>query len=226
MSRSASVSPTYAAELTTPEFGFGLEGVVAMRAARGEMHGILNGIDTSIWDPSRDPMTQPFDADALAGKTAARAGLLEEFGLDEPAGPLAVVVTRLTHQKGIDLLLYALPELVRHNAQLAVLGSGEPALEAALQSAVAEYPTQVAVKIGYDEALSHRLIAGADVILVPSRFEPCGLTQLYGLRYGTLPLVRRCGGLPAAPMDPRHHTGREPPPAGTSDAPADQLRLL
>ncbi|GGO67007.1 glycogen synthase [Microbacterium nanhaiense] len=190
--RVTTVSPTYAAELTTPEFGFGLEGVVAMRAARGEMHGILNGIDTSIWDPSRDPMTQPFDADALAGKAAAREALLEEFGLDEPAGPLAVVVTRLTHQKGIDLLLEALPPFVDAGGAVAILGSGDHHYEQAL---LALRSPRVGVRLGYDEPLSHRMYAGGDLVLVPSRFEPCGLTQMYGLRYGALPVVASTGGL-------------------------------
>ena len=198
--RITTVSPTYAQEIRTPEQGCGLDGLLRTRAAR--LSGILNGVDTAVWNPATDPgIAQRYNAAAPAGKRVCKRALQAELGLPALDVPLFTLVSRLTHQKGIDLLLDALPELARHNAQLAVLGSGEPALEAALQSAVAEYPTQVAVKIGYDEALSHRLIAGADVILVPSRFEPCGLTQLYGLRYGTLPLVRRCGGLADTVID-------------------------
>jgi starch synthase len=155
-----------------------------------------------VWNPATDTeIAQRYNFATLAGKRACKRALQAELGLPVIDAPLFTIVSRLTHQKGIDLLLDALPELARHNGQLAVLGSGEPALEAALQRAVTEYPTQVAVKVGYDEALSHRLIAGADVILVPSRFEPCGLTQMYGLRYGTLPLVRRCGGLADTVVD-------------------------
>ena len=191
-SRVTTVSPTYAQELTTPEFGFGLDGVVRMRASRGEMHGILNGIDTSIWDPARDRHTLPFTSRALHGKDLNREALLEEFELETPDGPLAVVVTRLTHQKGIDLLIDAIPSFVEAGGAVAVLGSGEPGYEEALLSLRS---ASVGVKIGYDEPLSHRMYAGGDLVLVPSRFEPCGLTQMYGLRYGALPVVTSTGGL-------------------------------
>jgi starch synthase len=198
--RITTVSPTYAQEIRTAEQGCGLDGMLRLRAAR--LTGILNGVDTKVWNPATDPeIAQRYNFATLAGKRACKRALQAELGLPVIDAPLFTIVSRLTHQKGIDLLLDALPELARHNGQLAVLGSGEPALETALQRAVTEYPTQVAVKIGYDEALSHRLIAGADVILVPSRFEPCGLTQMYGLRYGTLPLVRRCGGLADTVVD-------------------------
>jgi starch synthase len=198
--RITTVSPTYAQEIRTPEQGCGLDGLLRTRAAR--LSGILNGVDTAVWNPATDPgIAENYNVATISGKRACKRALQTELGLPQLDVPLFTLISRLTHQKGIDLLLDALPELARHNAQLAVLGSGEPALEAALTRAVAEYPTQVAVKIGYDEALSHRLIAGADVILVPSRFEPCGLTQLYGLRYGTLPLVRRCGGLADTVVD-------------------------
>jgi starch synthase len=198
--RITTVSPTYAQEIRTPEQGCGLDGLLRNRAAR--LAGILNGVDTAVWNPATDALiAQRYDAARLAGKLACKRALQAELGLPALDVPLFTLVSRLTHQKGIDLLLDALPALARHSAQLAVLGSGEPALEAALLRAVSEVPTQVAVRIGYDEALSHRLIAGADVILVPSRFEPCGLTQMYGLRYGTLPLVRRCGGLADTVVD-------------------------
>ncbi|SIP86340.1 starch synthase [Paracoccus thiocyanatus] len=179
----STVSPTYAEELMTPEYGMGLEGVLADRAA--DFTGILNGIDLDAWRP-------PYDAPA--GKAPHRAALRAELGLPEAEGPLCVVVSRLTGQKGLDLLIEALPALLRCGGQLAVLGTGDPDLEAALSRAAAGHPG-VALRLGYDEALSRRMIAGGDAILVPSRFEPCGLTQLYGLRFGTLPLVALTGGL-------------------------------
>lgn len=184
------VSPTYAEELMTPEFGMGLDGV--MRHRREALTGILNGIDEAAWDPAADPAIRPYSA--ARGKAANKALLRAEMGLPEDAGgPLCVVVSRMTHQKGLDLLLEALPALLDRGGQLALLGSGDPGLEAAFLHA-AGHPN-VAVRIGYDEGLSHRMIAGGDAILVPSRFEPCGLTQLYGLRYGTVPLVALTGGL-------------------------------
>jgi starch synthase len=187
--RLTTVSPTYAEELLTPEFGMGMEGV--LNARRGVLSGILNGIDRRIWSPETDshiiPYTKP------SGKVPNKAALRAEFGLPKASGPLCVVISRLTDQKGLDLLLDALPTLLAHDGQLAVLGSGDPALEGAFLRA-AQHPN-VAVRIGYDEVLSHQMMAGADAILVPSRFEPCGLTQLYGLRYGTVPLVALTGGL-------------------------------
>jgi starch synthase len=184
------VSPSYAAELMRPEFGMGLQGVIA---ARGPVvSGILNGVDTGIWDPSREETG--FGPKAMAGKAAARAGLCAEFGLEVP-GPLAIVVSRLTDQKGIDLLPDVVPDFVLGGGGLIVLGSGDPGLEGAVRTLAARFPGRVAVRIGYDEAMSHRLFAGADAVLVPSRFEPCGLTQMYGLRYGTLPVVSLVGGL-------------------------------
>ena len=193
--RITTVSPTHAAEIATPEFGFGLDGVIRGRA--DAVSGILNGIDTAVWDPQHDSaLVAPYSAHDLAGKAACKANLQRSLGLDiDAAAPLFGVVSRLTAQKGLDLVLAALPELLSAGAQLALLGSGDAALEAAYRSAAQAQPRRVAVRIGYDEVHAHRLIAGCDVILVPSRFEPCGLTQLYGLRYGTLPLVRRVGGL-------------------------------
>lgn len=189
------VSPTYARELSQPEFGMGLEGVIRARA--GDLTGILNGIDTEIWNPATDPEIQPFTTPA--GKAANTRRLRAEFGLDagaeNGAGPLAAVVSRLSDQKGLDLLLQALPGFVARGGQLVLLGSGERRLENAWLAAAARHPGQVAVRIGYDEGLSHRIYAGADAVLVPSRFEPCGLTQLYALRYGAVPVVARTGGL-------------------------------
>jgi len=188
--RITTVSPTYAEELMRPAFGMGLEGVIAARGAA--VSGILNGVDTAVWSPeAEDP---PYSVRSLAGKAKARAALCAEFGLTVP-GPLAIVVSRLTDQKGIDLLPAVIPQFVVDGGGLIVLGSGDAALEGAVQDLARRHPGRVAVQIGYDEGLSHRLFAGADAVLVPSRFEPCGLTQMYGLRYGTVPVVASTGGL-------------------------------
>lgn len=199
--RVTTVSPSYAAEIATHEFGCGLDGVV--RGRGGDVSGILNGVDGAVWDPAGDAaLAARYSATDLAGKPRCKAALQRELGLAErPEAPLLGVVSRLTAQKGLDLVLAALPGMLRQGAQLALQGSGDPVLEAAFTAAAFAYPGQVAVRIGYDEPLAHRLIAGADLILVPSRFEPCGLTQLYGLRYGTLPVVRRVGGLADTVVD-------------------------
>jgi starch synthase len=199
--RVTTVSPTYAGEIATHEFGCGLDGVIRGRGA--EVSGILNGVDGSVWDPAKDSsLAARYSAKDLAGKSRNKAALQKEMGLQLKAGaPLFGVVSRLSAQKGLDLVLAALPALLRHGAQLVLQGSGDPVLEAAFTAAAFAHPSQVAVRIGYDESFAHRLIAGSDVIMVPSRFEPCGLTQLYGLRYGTLPLVRRVGGLADTVVD-------------------------
>ena len=186
------VSPTYASELMRPDYGLGLEGVIAARAT--SVSGILNGVDTAVWSPEADPAIAPYSAKTLKGKAKNRTALQAEFGLDVP-GPLAIVVSRLTDQKGIDLLPAVIPEFIAGGGGLLVLGSGDPVLEAAMRALAQRYPGRVAVRIGYDEDLSHRMFAGGDAVLVPSRFEPCGLTQMYGLRYGTLPVVAAVGGL-------------------------------
>jgi starch synthase len=193
--RVSTVSPTYAREIATPEFGAGLDGVIRGRGA--EVVGILNGIDNQVWNPALDSaLAARYRADALEGKAGNKAALQAEARLDpRPEAPVLTVVSRLTSQKGLDLVLAVLPELLRHGAQLVVQGTGDPALESAFAIAAHAHPGAVALHVGYDESRAHRLVAGADIILVPSRFEPCGLTQLYGLRYGTLPLVRRVGGL-------------------------------
>lgn len=180
----STVSPTYAAELMTKDFGMGLEGV--LRERQEDMVGILNGIDEALWTP-------PYKT--IAEKAEHKAALRKELDLpDDWPGPLCVVISRMTEQKGLDILLQALPALLDRGGQLALLGSGNPGLEEAFQRKAQKHPG-VAVRIGYDEEFAHRLMAGGDAILVPSRFEPCGLTQLYGLRYGTLPLVALTGGL-------------------------------
>ncbi len=186
----STVSPTYARELMLPEFGMGLDGV--LRARQADLVGILNGIDGIVWDPKTDPAIANYKSPKK--KAANRGRLIEEFGLAQTDGPLAVVISRLTEQKGLDLLLQALPEFVARGGQVALLGSGDAALEKAWMEAAESMP-QVSVRIGYDEPLSHRMMAGGDAVIVPSRFEPCGLTQLYGLRYGAIPVVAMTGGL-------------------------------
>ena len=197
------VSPTYARELESPAFGNGLEGVLAARAADGDpLVGILNGIDPEVWDPASDPAVAPFDVKHLAARATGKQALTAEFGLKlDRTAPLFGVVSRLTDQKGLDLLLAEVPRLVAAGGGLVLLGSGDATLEAAFQKAAAEYPDRIGVRIGYDEGLAHRIYAGADVIAVPSRFEPCGLTQMYAMRYGALPLVARTGGLADSVID-------------------------
>ena len=184
------VSQTYAEELLTPAFGIGMDGV--LRARKADLTGIVNGIDLDVWNPATDPNIRPYKS--AAGKAANKKALRKTFGLGSANGPLCVFVSRLTEQKGIDIFLDALPALLDCGGQVALLGSGDPKLEVALREA-ADAHENLSVKIGYNEALSHQMMAGGDVVLVPSRFEPCGLTQLYGLRYGTLPLVALTGGL-------------------------------
>jgi starch synthase len=184
------VSPSYAGELRRAEFGMGLQGVITNRAR--DVSGILNGVDTGVWSP--EVAEHPYSAAAPEGKAAARAALCAELGLDVP-GPLAIIVSRLTDQKGIDLIPAVIANFVAAGGGLAVLGSGDPALEAQMRGLQDRFPGRVAVRIGYNEPLSQRLFAGGDAVLVPSRFEPCGLTQMYGLRFGTLPVVSAVGGL-------------------------------
>jgi starch synthase len=192
--RITTVSPTYAREIMTAEGGMGLDGLIRARAS--VVSGIVNGIDADIWNPATDTtLAKTYDDKRLKARTTNRAALHESFGLTLDEGLLFCVVSRLTWQKGMDLLAEALPTLLSTGGKLALLGSGDQALEGAFLAAARAHPGRVAVRIGYDEALSHRMMAGADAILVPSRFEPCGLTQLYGLRYGCVPVVARVGGL-------------------------------
>ena len=197
----STVSPSYAREIATHEFGCGLDGVIR---ARGQpVAGVLNGIDEVQWNPARDPaIAAPYDAQQLNGKLECRRALQAELGLQaDDAALLMCIVSRLTSQKGLDLVLSSLQGLVAAGVQLALQGTGDPALEAAFRLAQQAHPGRVHVHLGYDEARAHRLVAGSDVIAVPSRFEPCGLTQMYGLRYGTLPVVRRVGGLADTVVD-------------------------
>lgn len=199
--RITTVSPTYAKEILQESHGWGLDGLLLERS--GMLSGILNGVDYHVWSPTDDPLLQtPYDVDTVARKSMAKAALQADLGLEPRPGALVFgVVSRLTEQKGLHLLPLVLAELVQRGGQLALLGQGAPALEQAFVDAAIRYPGQVGARIGYDEVTAHAVMAGADVIVVPSAFEPCGLTQLYGLRYGTLPLVRRVGGLADTVVD-------------------------
>ena len=182
------VSPTYAREITEPQYAYGMEGLLRQRHHEGRLSGILNGVDDGIWSPQNDlllPMR--YDRDTLEEKAENKRQLQIAMGLKvDDKAPLFAVVSRLTSQKGLDLVLEALPGLLEQGGQLALLGAGDPVLQEGFLAAAAEHPGKVGVQIGYHEAFSHRIMGGADVILVPSRFEPCGLTQLYGLKYGGL----------------------------------------
>jgi starch synthase len=199
--RITTVSPTYAAEIRTPEGGMGLDGLLRHRA--DVLTGILNGIDDAEWNPRTDAcLVSTFDAQHLDGRVANKAALQARLGLDvEPTTFLFGVVSRLTLQKGIDLLLEALPALTGRGAQLALLGAGDPSLEHAFAAAARRHPGRVAAVIGFDEALAHLVHGSVDALLVPSRFEPCGLTQLCALRYGAVPVVARVGGLADTVVD-------------------------
>jgi len=190
----STVSPSYAEEILTPEFGMGLEGLLTYRAA--DLHGIVNGIDAHVWNPATDHAVQTtYTATTLKNRGENKHAVAERFRLEQEDGPLFCVISRLTWQKGMDLLAEATDDLVSLGARLAVLGSGDMALENAFHAAAIHHPGRVAVLSTYDEPLSHLMQAGCDAIIIPSRFEPCGLTQLYGLRYGCIPVVARTGGL-------------------------------
>ena len=202
--RLVTVSPSYAREILTPEFGFGFDGLLRARADR--LCGILNGVDGGVWDPAGDPLLpRLYGANDLAGKAACKALVQHELGLKkEPDRPLIGFVSRLAHQKMADVMAGALSRLVAAGAQIVVHGQGEREYEHGLLQAAASLAGKAAVCVGYDEGLAHRVIAGADLVLVPARYEPCGLVQLYGLRYGSLPIVRRTGGLADTVVDADH----------------------
>lgn len=199
--RITTVSPTYAAEIRTPEGGMGLDGLLRARASA--LHGILNGIDENVWNPAEDPFIEAdFSLARLRRRAVNKAALQARFGLaPAPSALLFGVISRLTWQKGVDLLAPALSALLDLGAQFALLGSGDAALERAFTAAATEHPGRISSVIGYDEALAHQIQAGCDALLVPSRFEPCGLTQLCALRYGALPVVGRVGGLADTVID-------------------------
>jgi starch synthase len=199
--RITTVSPSYAREIMTPEFGMGLDGLLRTRAA--VVYGIVNGIDDTVWNPATDAaLPQTFSALRIDMRVRNKTALQTQMGLAPGVGrPLFGVISRLSYQKGLDLLLQALPSVVAKGGQLALLGSGEPSLQAGFAAAAASRPEAVGCILGYDEKLAHLIQAGADFIVVPSRFEPCGLTQLCALRYGAPPIVARVGGLADTVID-------------------------
>lgn len=201
----STVSPTYAREILGPEMGYGFQGIVARRA--DDMTGILNGIDTKRWNPEADPLVPArFSADDLAGKTAAKKALLDALSLDSDAAALARpvigVVSRLTYQKGFDLFAAAADELLALDATWVMLGDGDGEYEDLWRALASRHPGKVSATIGFGERLAHLIEAGSDMFLMPSRYEPCGLNQLYSLRYGTIPVVRATGGLQDTVKDP------------------------
>ncbi len=200
--RLSTVSPRYSKEIQKPEFGFGLDGVLRQRS--GDLTGILNGIDTERWDPRTDPhIPAHYDAAHLSGKKECKRHLLRELEFPETAQDLAlcVVISRLAEQKGIDILLNALEGMMALPVALAVLGTGDPGIERGLREARDRYPDRIRLRFTFDESLAHRMEAGGDLFLMPSRYEPCGLNQMYSLRYGTIPLVAATGGLDDSIID-------------------------
>lgn len=198
--RATTVSPTYAREVLTPETGYGMDGI--LRLIGGRFSGILNGVDYSQWSPENDSMIPArFSVDDMAGKEENRSALLQEFGLRDSGGPLFGVIGRLAHQKGYDLLAGVMPAIVRAAGMIVVLGTGERDVENMISSSAAGFPEHVAVRFIYNERLAHLIEAGADFFLMPSRYEPCGLNQMYSLRYGTIPIVHAVGGLQDTVID-------------------------
>jgi len=195
------VSETYAEEILTPAYGWGLEGFLSRH--RRKISGIINGLDVTAWDPATDPyIARNFSAGKIQGKQACKQDLQHHAGLHErPEVPLLAMVSRLAEQKGVDLLIPAIPDWLRTGCQLVILGSGEPAYEHMLQGLTELYPVQMHFFNGFNEVLAHRIYAGADIFLMPSRFEPCGLSQLMAMRYGAIPVARATGGLKDTVLD-------------------------
>jgi starch synthase len=223
--RITTVSPTYALELQTDEGGMGLAGL--LRARSGVVTGILNGIDETVWDPASDPhLAARFDRHTPANRAANKRALQARLGLRQDAGTLLFgVVSRLSWQKGLDLLLAVLPTLLGHGAQLALLGAGDRELEAQFRRAIVANPEHIGAVFGFDEALAHQIQGGCDALLVPSRFEPCGLTQLCALRYGAVPVVARVGGLADTVIDANAMALAAGVATGVQFAPVDALML-
>ena len=220
------VSPTYAEEIQTSDYGYGLEGLLAQR--NDQLSGILNGVDTSYWNPLHDPyLPENYSSTGLAGKAASKLALQKHFGLEQnPDVPLLGIVSRLTRQKGIDLVLAIADQLLAQSVQLAILGSGDSAFESELQCLPREQPGRVGIHIGYDEALAHVVEAGADIFLMPSRFEPCGLNQMYSMLYGTPPVVRHTGGLADSVVDATPSTLADGTATGFVFSGANEAELL
>ncbi len=223
--RITTVSPTYAAEICTDDASMGFGGL--LRSRSGVLSGILNGIDTEVWDPATDALlAAPFDRATLAQRAVNKAALQARLGLDQdPGAPLFGIVTRLTWQKGTDLVLACLPLLQELGAQLALIGTGDAGIEAGFRIAAERTPNRIGCFIGYDETLAHLVQAGADALLVPSRFEPCGLTQLCALHYGAVPVVARVGGLADTVIDANAAALAAGVATGVQFAPVDAAML-
>jgi len=204
------VSPKYAHEIQTPEYGMRMEGI--LQARRAFLHGILNGVDYGLWDPRHDHhIPASYSPQKMAGKSRCKEALIKEMGLDESlkSRPLLGVISRLDGQKGFDLLVELLEDILALDVGLVVLGSGDETIQKAIEEAAERHPGRVGLFIGFNEPLAHRIMAGADIFLIPSRYEPCGLTQMYALRYGTVPVVRATGGLEdtIVQFDPKANKG-------------------
>ena len=204
------VSPTYARQILTSEYGMGMEGILQHRKA--SLHGILNGVDYRIWDPARNTnITANYSPQEKSGKGRCKEALIRQMGLDLSLvkKPILGMISRLDNQKGFDLLVETLDDILALDVGLVILGSGDERIQEAIREAAESHPGHVGLKIGFDEPLAHRIIAGADIFMIPSRYEPCGLTQMYALKFGTIPLVRATGGLDdtVVPFDPRTKEG-------------------
>jgi starch synthase len=204
------VSPKYSQEIQTSEYGMGMEGV--LRGRRASLHGILNGVDYRLWNPAADrDVPANYSLEEPAGKARSKTALMKEMDLDAvlKERPVLGMISRLSAQKGLDLLVQILDDILSLDVGLVVLGSGDQHIQEAIQDAADRHPGRVGLKIGFDEALAHRIMAGADIFLVPSQYEPCGLTQMYALKYGTVPVVRATGGLDdtIVSFDPQTGTG-------------------
>ncbi|HKB06641.1 MAG TPA: glycogen/starch synthase, partial [Candidatus Polarisedimenticolia bacterium] len=205
--RLTTVSPTHAREILTPEFGWGLDDL--LRTRRDVLSGILNGADYEVWDPSRDShLPDTFGPDSLERKSGAKRALVERLGLSSGGRAVIGVVGRLVPQKGIDVLAASAPALVAAGADLAILGTGDRATVETLQYLKARHPDRIVMRAGYDEGLAHLIVGGSDLLAVPSRYEPCGLVQMHALRYGTIPIVHRTGGLADTVRDESESPGR------------------
>ncbi len=203
--RITTVSPEYAREIRTPEYGYGLDGL--LRHRKDQLSGIVNGIDTGQWDPQTDQhLSSHYRADDLRGKVWCRTALCRELGLESGSGPILGFIGRLVEQKGVDWLIAAMPALLERGCRFAILGSGEDRYESPLKQLARDWPGRFSLTIGYNEALAHRITAGCHMFLMPSRFEPCGLNQMYSLHYGTLPVVHGVGGLKDTVFDPLNST--------------------
>ena len=216
------VSPSYAREIQTVQDGMGLSGLLRTRASH--LHGILNGIDLDVWNPATDKsLTRHYDPKSLPARVENKRALEKRLALEPSNGPLFCIVSRLTGQKGMDLVVAAVDGIIARGGRLAVLGAGEPELQVGFAAAAARHPGQIGISTAYDEPLSHLMQAGSDVILIPSRFEPCGLTQLYAMRYGCVPLVSRVGGLADTVIDANDAALAAGTASGIMFAPVTQL---